>query len=137
MTLRDGSGGSPGFTLLEIVVVLVILGLGAALVAPALLTSDEGERPTLAAVIGHVQDMAAQRGETLLLDVFPEGHWEVLGSASLADGTLASGELAGERPNRAFTLRVAPLGSCGLTLASDSMGPPPDLDPLTCRVGSS
>lgn len=153
MTPRDGRGAlrasrtsegsqaelrtvAPGFTLLEVVVVLVIVGLGATLVVPALSPSTEEGRAALPVVIRHVQDMALRRGETLLLDVSPGGHWDVFGSVSLEDGAVAAGEISEGRPAHAFTLRVAPLGSCGLTLDSDSVGPPPDLDPLTCRVRS-
>ncbi|MGD8319600.1 MAG: prepilin-type N-terminal cleavage/methylation domain-containing protein [Gemmatimonadota bacterium] len=126
----------PGFTLVEIVVVLVVLGLGAALVAPALLPPRQEEPTSLGAVIARVQDVAARRGETLLLDVSPAGTWAAFGTASREEEALGAGALEGTVPLRAFTLRVDPLGSCGLTLEADTAGWRPPVDPLTCRLAS-
>lgn len=124
---------TPGFTLVEVVVVLVVLGLGAALVAPALLAPAR-EPTSITAVIGHVQDMAARRGETLRLEVTPAGSWQVFGTAAIDEGALEGGELFDAGRLGAFTLRVAPLGSCGPTLDSNAAGPRLPVDPLTCRV---
>ncbi len=128
---------APGFTLVEIVVVLVVLGLSAALVAPALLPPrEEGPSASLWGVIAWVQDMALRRGETLVLEVTPDGSWTAFGASSLEVGPLGAGELDGDPPRHGFSLRVGPLGSCGLTLEADTLGWRPPVDPLTCRVVS-
>ncbi|MEJ2205757.1 MAG: prepilin-type N-terminal cleavage/methylation domain-containing protein [Gemmatimonadota bacterium] len=124
-----------GFTLLEIVVVLIVMGLAAALVVPALRPPQPNEpSASLQGVIRWVQDLAVRRGETVLLDVSAQGAWTAHGAASLEVGPLGAGELDGEPPRYGFSLRVGPMGSCGLTLEADTLGWRPPLDPLTCRV---
>jgi prepilin-type N-terminal cleavage/methylation domain-containing protein len=122
-----------GFTLLEIVVVLIVLGLSAALVAPALLSPRRDAPLSLGAVIAHVQDMAARRAETLVLEVSPGGAWTAFGTASPTERSLAAGEMDAPAPGRGFSLRIDPLGSCGQPLEADTLGWRPPVDPLTCR----
>jgi len=125
-----------GFTLLEIVVVLIVMGLSAALVAPALLRPRREAPVSLGRVIAHVQDMAARRAETLVLEVSSAGAWSAFGTASPQEGPLAAGALDAMAPGHGFSLRVDPLGSCGLTLEADTLGWRPPVDPLTCRPAS-
>jgi prepilin-type N-terminal cleavage/methylation domain-containing protein len=132
-----GPRAASGFTLVEVVVVLIVLGLGAALVAPAL-TPQRTETPaSLGKVVAHVQDLAARRGETLLLQVSPGGTWAAFGTASPEQEPLGTGALhgpvPGPGPGHGFSLRVDPLGSCGLTLEADTLAWQPPVDPLTCR----
>jgi prepilin-type N-terminal cleavage/methylation domain-containing protein len=125
-----------GFTLAEIVVVLVVLGLGAALVAPALVPPGQDDVVSISAVIGLAQNVAAGRGETVVLSVSPDGGWEIHGASSASAGALSAGHLPDSLSGSGFTLRVAPFGSCGTTLASDATEPGLNLDPLTCRIDS-
>jgi prepilin-type N-terminal cleavage/methylation domain-containing protein len=131
---RRPRGPTPGFTLAEIVVVLVVLGLAAALVAPALIPPQREAPASLTAVIEHVQDMAARRGETLVLEVSANGSWRVVGTAAIDEGPLEAGALSEQGDLGGFALRVAPLGSCGPTLDGDPGDTGPALDLLTCRV---
>jgi len=126
---RDASG----FTLVEVVVVLIVLGLGAALVAPALTPPKARTSASLGNVIAHVQDLAVRRGETMLLQVSSGGTWTAFGTASPEEGPLGTGGLDGAGPAHGFSLLVDPLGSCGLTLDADTLGWQPPVDPLTCR----
>lgn len=129
-----GSRRVSGFTLVEVVVVLVVVGLGVALVAPSLRSPEREREASLAAVVGHARDLAASRGETLLLEFLPGGRWQVTGEASPASDTVASGVLAGRTARYRFALRVAPFGSCGLPLGTDTTPSDVRVETLTCRV---
>src|SRR5439155_12522128 len=63
-TLFRSSRGLPvrGFTLVEVLVVIVLLGLAVALVAPALIPSRHDESP-LGALVRSARDAAARRQE--------------------------------------------------------------------------
>lgn len=115
-------------TLVELLVVLVVLGLGSALVAPSLLFPDKPEGRPYDAILEGVVDLAAAREEVLRLDVEPDGRWRVAASPSAE--TLARGRIDAYE-NDGFILLVSPLGSCGPAPGST---PPFALDPLTCTV---
>lgn len=114
-------------TLVELLVVLVVLGLASALVAPALLFPEDPERRPYDAVLEGVVDLAAAREEVLRLVVDSDGRWRV--TAPDAD-VLARGGIDGYQAD-AFILLVSPLGSCG---PAPGTTPPFALDPLTCTV---
>lgn len=115
-------------TLVELVVVLVVLGLASALVAPALLFPEGPDWRPYDAVLEGVVDLAAAREEVLRLVVDSDGRWRV--AASPATDPLARGHLDGYQDD-GFVLLVSPLGSCGPAPGST---PPFALDPLTCTV---
>lgn len=123
-----------GFTLLEVVVVLVLIGLTTTLVAPALLSPSDEPSASLQGVIRHAQHLSLRRGETLVLEVSTERRWTVLGSAVAGD-VVDTGALEGDAPRGRVELWVNPVGSCGgpLELAASDWMPP--LDPLTCTLG--
>jgi prepilin-type N-terminal cleavage/methylation domain-containing protein len=108
--IRPPSDARPGVTLLELLVVLVLLGLVAALTAPAALRA-----PTDAAlseetrVVSMTRAAAVRRGETLALDVRADGVWtmKVARGDSLP---LGEGRIAAPRPP--VRLLVTPLGVC-------------------------
>lgn len=124
-----------GFTLIELVVVLLVMGLATALVGPSLLP-PAAQRPTsLQRVVSDAQAAAIRRGEPVLLVVDAGGGWTAYTATASAEGALGTGVLEGEaRPAAPFTLRIAPTGSCGVELAGDTTGWRPALDLLTCRV---
>jgi prepilin-type N-terminal cleavage/methylation domain-containing protein len=122
-----------GFTLLEVIVVLVVMGLTAALVAPALLPPKEPSA-SLQGVIRHTQNLALRRAETILLEVSSEGRWHTIGTSSAQDGPLSNGVLNEDAPPSDLALSVAPSGSCAWRLDPGAARPRPPLDPLTCRV---
>jgi ABC-type cobalamin transport system permease subunit len=115
-------------TLVELLVVLVVLGLASALVAPALLFPEDPERRPYDAVLDGVVDLAAAREEVLRLVVEPDGRWRV--AASPAAEVLARGRIDAYQ-DAGFVLLVSPLGSCGPAPGS---APPFALEPLTCTV---
>ena len=106
-----------GFTLLEIVVTLVLLGLAAAMVAPAFRrdSSPEGDTRT---VIAGARESAVRRAQTLILSVDDRGAWRLTpvgDTTSLGAGVLP---VTGEP----LTLRISPLGACFHEEASFAKG---------------
>ena len=116
----------PGITLIELVVVLVVLGLGTALVAPALIFSESSEAGELARLLDGAVELAVGREQTVVLVVEGDGRWRI--PAPDGGPVLAEGRLEVEMA-RGFTLRISPLGSCGAVPGSE---PPFAFDALTC-----
>jgi prepilin-type N-terminal cleavage/methylation domain-containing protein len=126
-------GRRRGFTLVEIVVVLILLALAAGLVVPALIIREEADRSPLAQIISGSSELAARRGEIVHLRVAADGAWQVEGAASVEQGVLASGRLAGfDGP--AFTLVISPIGTCGFDVRSSAAARVLLIDPLTCQL---
>jgi len=125
-----------GFTLVEVIVVLILLAVSAALVAPAILFPEREATSVLVPVVDGTRQLAARRGETLYLQMAADGRWLVFGAASLSEGAITEGRLQGEYEGPAFTLVVAPIGSCGFDIASANVARVIDIDPLTCEVRS-
>jgi prepilin-type N-terminal cleavage/methylation domain-containing protein len=123
---------SDGFTLIEMLVVLVLLGMAAALVAPAI-RSFGPARPTLSSVIPAARDAAARRGETVYLRIAESGEWRMDGAASSEAGPITTGRLD-PFPDLPLTIIVSPLGSCAFDLRSAQAVHSIRLDPLTCKV---
>lgn len=125
-----------GFTLVEVIVVLILLAVSAALVAPAILFPEREATSVLVRLVDGARQMAARRGETLYLQVAADGKWRVFGAASLTEGVISEGQLEDDYQGPAFTLVVAPIGSCGFDVASANVAQVIDIDPLTCEVRS-
>jgi prepilin-type N-terminal cleavage/methylation domain-containing protein len=131
-TQRARSRGH-GYTLLELLVVLVLIGLSVGLTLPILRMSDD-QHSHFADVVERTRALAVKRGELLYLHVDPTGAWTVLseqGNAPLIRGGLAPSG----RP--ALTLRIAPTGSCAPDVQSLANAPQPPIDPPSCAVTSS
>ena len=122
-----------GFTLIEIAVVLILMGVAVALVAPAFVSRRPADERGLAAVVRTARGAAIKRGETVTLRVDPAGRWELLGQASKGDGPLAVGRLPAA-PGDAITLDVSPLGTCAPGVDSASAALASLVDPFTCEV---
>ncbi len=124
-----------GFTLLEVIVVLVVIGLLVGLVAPSLVVPTPTEESQMAGVLRGARDLSARRGELLQLRMSPTGVWRLETVTGLSEEALASGTL--ERFNGpAFTLMVAPLGTCAFDARSTTAARSLPLDPLTCELGT-
>jgi prepilin-type N-terminal cleavage/methylation domain-containing protein len=120
-----------GYTLIEVIVVLVLLALAAALVAPALATPHDGDG-ALAGLIGHARALAIRRAEAVELRVEATGAWRLDGLASAAVGPLETGTIA-PRPTAAVTLVFSPLGACAPDLATGAAAAALHLEPLMCE----
>jgi len=120
----------------EVIVVLILMAVAAALVAPAILFREKEPTSVLVPVVDGTRQLAARRGETLYLQVATDGKWRVFGAASLTAGAITEGRLDGDYTGPAFTLVVAPIGSCGFDIASANVARVIDIDPLTCEVRS-
>lgn len=94
-----------GFTLLELAIVLVILGLGAGIVASALHTEADA-KVTRSALLSRARRQAIRRAQDVVITMGPEGR--VL--ARTAEGvSLFTDSLA---PGPPFSLRISALGVC-------------------------
>jgi prepilin-type N-terminal cleavage/methylation domain-containing protein len=115
-----------GVTLIELLVVLVLLGLGSAVVVPAV----RGPSVTAPAEdpVGMARRLAVRRGETLRFDVGAGGRWAVVRAAAPAD-TVGRGGSALE-PGTALT--VLPTGACLPRRLADARS---SWDPLDCVGG--
>ena len=122
-----------GFTLLELVVVLVLLALAAGLAAPALRRAGAPRESGLEALLLGAREAAARRGETVRLTVSDSGAWSLEGAGSAADGPIQAGEV---EPFRGvpLTLIVSPVGSCGFDARSARAAEVIPLDPLSCTL---
>ena len=119
----------PGFTLVELIVVLVLIGLTLGLIAPALRPPAEPSDAGLAPVLRLGRLAAVRRGEPVTVRIEPGGAWRAdarIGDEAIAVGTLASA------PGRSLTLIFSPLGTCAADVRSSALGVPA-LDPLTCE----
>jgi len=133
---RGPSGARPvprhGVTLLELLVVLVLLGLLAALTAPALRRAREPDGESDRRVIALARSAAVRRGETLALDMSADGRWRLVvargDSTAIEQGTLAATPMVARR------LLLTPLGLC---LPDDDERSAAPWDPAACRVAAA
>lgn len=123
-----------GFTLLELIVVLMLMALATTLVAPAVLRPMRDAESDIARLVRDARTTAMRRSEMVLLEITPDGAWRLDGASSLRDGPLATGTVDGwSGPGGALV--VSPLGSCGVDPDRPGLERL-DLDPLTCQVRS-
>ena len=106
-TKRHGRYRASGFTLLEILVTLIVLGLAAALVAPVF-RADPAPDNDLRAVLAGARETAVRRAQTLVLSVDQRGTWRI--AAAHDSTTVASGQFRDGTGN--LQIRVNPLGAC-------------------------
>lgn len=120
-----------GFTLIELIVVLAIMTLAAAVVLPAL--SRTRAAPTIQSVIESARDAAARRGETVYLRIAPSGTWRMEGGGSPLETDSAAGHIA-PIATAPLTILVAPAGSCAFDVRSAAAARGLTLDPLSCTL---
>lgn len=96
-----------GFTLLEIVVTLVLLGLAAAMVAPAF-RRDTSPEVDVRSLVAGARESAVRRAQTLVLRVDDRGAWRLTpigDTTSIGTGMLSEG-------GQPLALVIGPLGTC-------------------------
>jgi prepilin-type N-terminal cleavage/methylation domain-containing protein len=120
-----------GYTLLEIAVVLILIGMAAAFAAPVLLRMNPG-RSGFEELIATGREAAVRRGEVLYLRVSTSGQWSLEAASAPTTDPLASGHI--DAVGSPLTLMFQPNGSCMFDVATVSRGTAVRLDPLTCEV---
>ena len=99
-----------GFTLVEVVVVLVLLGLMAGLTAVSLRPPQAPARGEVGRVIATARSTALRRAQALDLRIEMNGAWSLRPDQGGDDPALASGRV---RPvSSALHLRIDALGTC-------------------------
>jgi prepilin-type N-terminal cleavage/methylation domain-containing protein len=133
--MQPASAKRRGFTLLEILVVLILMGIAAGLVIPVLLPPRGLDASPLSELVRSARQTAARRGETLYVTMSASGQWRFDGAASLDQGPLATGALD-DYQAPGGTLVVSPIGTCAFDVRSGAAAQAIPLDHLTCEVRS-
>ncbi|MBA3892953.1 MAG: prepilin-type N-terminal cleavage/methylation domain-containing protein [Gemmatimonadales bacterium] len=121
-----------GFTMVEVIVVLVLLALASAIVAPSLFTSHPEESSEMRAIVGRVRTAAIRRGETVRLRIGQTGAWQAVAGTSSGGELLMSGQLSG-LPADLTDLILSPVGTCAPAVGSVWPDALAAFDPLTCE----
>lgn len=119
--------------LVEVVVVLLLLGVAAALVAPALLPPGATPESALGELVRDARTASLRRGETMHVTLDAAGRWRLDGAASPTEGALAAGQL-GDYDGPPFTLVVSPIGTCAFDARSSAAARTVTIEPFTCEV---
>ena len=120
-----------GYTLLEVIVVLILLSIAAAVVAPSLLSPSPDQASSLRAIISNAREAAVRRGEMVRLHIDRSGAWQAIAEGSAPGERLMVGQLSDTRG--AADLLFSPLGTCAPspeTLVAPAFA---EFDPLTCE----
>jgi prepilin-type N-terminal cleavage/methylation domain-containing protein len=121
------------YTLLELIVVLVLMGLAAAIVLPMLRARGPSDS-AMQAIVTSAREAAAKRGEIVYVRFEPTGEWHMEGGGSTLEGDFMGGRIRAiaQVP---LTLIVSPTGSCAFDVRSAALGAGNiPLDPLTCQI---
>jgi Tfp pilus assembly protein FimT len=114
--------------------VLILLALGAALVAPSLLSNLAEPASEVRTLLHNARQAAVRRGEMVRLTIDRSGVWRATVGEGSRRELLMSGRLMA-RPAAAADLIFSPLGTCGPADGS-APGTLADYDPLTCEERS-
>jgi prepilin-type N-terminal cleavage/methylation domain-containing protein len=115
------------FTLLELLVVLVLLGLSAAFVLPTL--SLPPRDSAAVTPLERARAIAVRRGEAVRLDVATDGAWRVQATADTS-GTILLAGTTGEGIARSIV--ISALGAC--LPEGPAAGDAPAWDPVRCAA---
>ena len=117
----------PGFTLLEVLVVLILLGVGFGLAVPAFVTPQDGATDGVQRILSTARRAAVRRAEAITVSIGPTGDWTIDNgdrAASPETGTLDW------EPGAQVRVRVSPLGACVLDSNDGSLL----IDAVSCRI---
>jgi Tfp pilus assembly protein FimT len=117
-----------GFTLLEITVILVLLAVAAAVVAPVF-RRDPSPNDDLRTLVAGARELAVRRSQSLVLRVDERGAWRLTpagDTTSLGVGTI-------DPASRAIRIRVTQLGAC----FNEGPAAAVDWDAIACARTSS
>jgi prepilin-type N-terminal cleavage/methylation domain-containing protein len=125
-----------GFTLLELLVVLLVMGLALALVAPTLLPHATRARDPLGEALDMARQAALRRAETVELEISASGAWTLYAATSPGEAPLSTSRLERWTPRAAVTIVVSPTGTCGIAARSLAAAGQLRLQPFTCEVAT-
>lgn len=104
---RESSTPRAAFTLVEMIVVIVLIGVSLALVAPSIILRRD--QLDIQQVVTQARRRALERAEMVTLSVDRSGMWRIRQETSPAQsGTLD------RHDGKALTLEVSPLGTCSI-----------------------
>lgn len=132
MRHRQTRAAGRGLTLIEVVIVIAILAIAAAIVYPNIVRQDAPATLSEADLIEQAKAMAIARAEPVRLSVQMDGTWEIVSDASPGTSALAAGHLV-EAPAHAVELRVTELGTC-FTVHHDRRSEGPAIDAVSCTI---
>lgn len=125
-----------GVTLLELLVVLVLMGISAAVVAPALNPPAESRANSSVALVERARRAATARGEPVRLQIAADGAWAIVSlreGIHIGRGHMNSADI-GNADLVARDLRIDAMGSCTPSPTNGRwMGAAGRFDPLSCR----
>jgi prepilin-type N-terminal cleavage/methylation domain-containing protein len=121
-----------GFTLVEVLVVLVVMSVAIAVVGVAFVPRHPDDLEELDALVQHARSTAIRRAEVMRLEVVPSGVWALTGSTAEVQAP-ASGRLTHGLKDR-MTIVFSAFGTCAPDLRSELAAAPLRLDPTTCAL---
>jgi prepilin-type N-terminal cleavage/methylation domain-containing protein len=121
-----------GFTLVEVIVVLVVMSIAVAVVGVAFVPRRPDDLEQLEALVQYARSTAVRRAETMRLDVAPSGAWVLRGSTAGGD-SVASGRVKRGLKER-ITVLFSAFGTCAPDLRSELAATPLPLDPTACAL---
>ena len=124
-----------GVTLLELLIVLVLMGMAASVVAPVLVQRPLQAEPGEAELITDARRTAVRRGEPVRLRLSADGVWALVAlrdGQAIRSGRLDSAEI---RESSEVDLRIDAMGTCTPAGRSNTSSPKrrAAFDMLTCR----
>jgi prepilin-type N-terminal cleavage/methylation domain-containing protein len=122
-----------GYTLIEMIMVLIVLTIAAGVVAPSLMSPAPGS--SLKEVVGNARDAAVRRGEMVRLEIDRVGVWQATVGTAGQTELLLSGRVR-DASGTTMDLLLSPLGTCGPPPASIPAKSVTAFDPLTCEPRS-
>ncbi len=126
MSLHKESG-RPGHTLVELIVVIAIMGITLAVVAPHFIAHERSPDEQIQAVVMSARRTAVARAQSVAVIIGDDGRWVMEPTADGAGARLGALASRGQH----VALHISPLGICLPDSKSSAVGSPA-IDPLTC-----